>query len=107
MEVMEVMEPASRELEMDRPPKLRELLLDIGKCHGKCRSPVRTRSSLGENPFSLQLQGLPLTFSFGGLDIIVCGDRFWSGSLILLFFHGFTLPSSRHTFHSTPRLTNK
>jgi NADPH:quinone reductase-like Zn-dependent oxidoreductase len=44
----------------------------------------------------LQFKRLPLAFAFSHLSAVICSDWFWSSSLILLFFHGFTLPSSRH-----------
>ena len=96
-----------QELEVNRPPKLSKLLFDICERNGKRRPPVRARGPLGQNTFPLQLQSLPLAFAFCRFCLIICNDRFWGGSLVLLFFHGFTLPSSRHGSHSTPCEINK
>ena len=81
---------------MNGPPKLGKLLFDICERKGERRPPVRTGGPLGQNTFPLQLECLPLAFVFCRLGLVVGNDRFWGGSLVLLFFHGFTLPSSRH-----------
>jgi hypothetical protein len=92
---------------VNRPPKLSKLLFNVCERKGKRRPPVRTRGPLGQNTFPLQLESLPLAFFFCRFCLIVRSDRFWGSSLILLFFHGFTLPSSRHSFHSTLVEINK
>jgi hypothetical protein len=92
---------------VNRPPQLGKLLFNICKRKGKRRPPVRTRGPLGQNTFPLQLESLPFAFVFCRFCVIVGSDRFWAGSLVLLFFHGFTLPSSRHGSHSTLCEINK
>ena len=81
---------------MDCPPEFGKLLFNICERKGKRRPPVRTRSPLGQDTLPLELESLPLAFDFCRFCLFVGSDRFWGGSLVLLFFHGFTLPSSRH-----------
>ena len=87
---------------MDRPAELGELLFDIGQGEFKCRSPVRTGGPFRQNALPLKFERLPLAFPLCGFGACLCGIRWWSSGLRLLFFHGFTLPSSRHTIHFTP-----
>jgi hypothetical protein len=83
---------------VDGPSQLGEFFFDVRKCDGESGTSMRTRRALGENALALQLQRLSLTFAFSGLGVVVFSCGFWSRCLRLLFFHGFALPSSRHTF---------
>ena len=83
-------------LQMNRPAKLGELFLDIGEGIFKRRAAVRARCPLGQDAFPLQLESLSLPLAIGGLSGISRGGWLWSSGLRLLFFHGFTLPSTRH-----------
>lgn len=89
-------------LHVDRPSKFGELFLDIGQRQLQCGAAMRVRRPLRQHTFTLQLQSLELALVFRCLGV----EGGWAGSrlngLRLLFFHGFTLPSSRHITHSTP-----
>ena len=88
---------SSAGLHVDGPAQFGQLLLDIGQCVSKRRTTVRTRSPFREDAFALQFEGLELAFAFRSFGAHLGGGRFWRIGLRLLFFHGFTLPSTRHT----------
>jgi hypothetical protein len=55
---------------------------------------VRVGGALGEDPLSLEFEGLALALAFGVERVGGCWIWFGGGGLCLLFFHGFALPSS-------------
>jgi len=67
-------------LHVDRPAKLRQLLLDVGERVGKCTAPNRAGGVLGEDAVALKNESLPFPRAFGLASV---GDCFvlpgWGG----------------------------
>ena len=95
---------AASPLHVNAPTKYCELFLNVGERKGEGRSAMRIRSPLGEDAFALQFEGLPLTFAFGFFGEVCLRIRLRGRCLCLLFFHGFTLPSTRHVLILRPAL---
>jgi len=93
-------------LEVERPPKLRQLFLDVGKRQLQRGTSMRARGSLREDSFPLHLKRLLTALLFRVLKLAVLNNRLGSGSLCLLLLNGFTFPSTRHEQYSTPLLAD-
>lgn len=67
-------------LHVDRPAKLRQLLLDVGERVGKCTAPDRAGCVLGEDAVALKNESLSFPRAFGLASV---GDCFvlpgWGG----------------------------
>jgi len=78
---------------VDRPAEFGEFFLDVCECVGQCSSPMWAGSTLGEDAFALEYQGLTLPRALGLARV---GDgRVLSGcsGLLLVLFYGATFQS--------------
>ena len=59
-------------LHVDRPAKLRQLLLDVGERVGKCTAPNRAGGVLGEDAVALKNESLSFPRAFGFASVGDC-----------------------------------